>query len=156
MVLLNSGEFNCSTAKDMGLFSYGSTYTTHLILDDWLGKCNSDQLRFQIMTTGLFLTLFITIQLPDPPNIISVHWYAIEHPVSLLQSTKLIVVRAEVIMQAAEALQHLRLTLKPWQQNYIFWWSFSHAYSWPFPVWYTSGTHKPINRPKPLMKLDGK
>lgn len=77
--------------------------------------------------------------MPNPPITISSHWYLIEHSASLLQSAKLILIRTEVIMQATEALQQFRLTLKLWLQNYIFWWSFSHAYSWSFPVWYTAG-----------------
>lgn len=103
----------------------------------WLDKFKNWSLRssWQIY----FLALFSRIQLPTPPITTSFHWYLTQHSASLLQSAKLILIRAEVIMQVTEALQQFRLTLKLWLQNYIFWWSLSHAYSWSFPLWYTTG-----------------
>ena len=84
----------------------------------WLD--NSVSLSFYIFIIDLFLDLFSIIQLPNPPITISSHWYLIEHPASLLQSTKCILIRAEVIIQTTEALQHFGLTLKLWQQKLYF------------------------------------
>lgn len=59
-------------------------------------------------------------------------------------------------MQASEALQQFRLTLKLWLQNYISDRAFRMLIHGLSQCDIRLGTHRPINQPKLLMKLDGK